>query len=50
MMDYILDRLVTQLLTDTPRYLMAPRPNVTGFDPKKMAEASRSAKGDPWAR
>jgi hypothetical protein len=30
---------------------MAPRPSITGFDPKKFAAASANGtKGDPWAR
>jgi NADH dehydrogenase (ubiquinone) 1 beta subcomplex subunit 3 len=30
---------------------MAPRSNITGFDPKKFAAASANGtKGDPWAR
>jgi NADH dehydrogenase (ubiquinone) 1 beta subcomplex subunit 3 len=30
---------------------MAPRPSITGFDPKKLAAASANGtKGDPWAR
>ncbi|CAI6333936.1 unnamed protein product [Periconia digitata] len=29
---------------------LAQRPNLTGFDPKKLAAASKSAKGDPWER
>ncbi|KAF2679597.1 hypothetical protein K458DRAFT_393722 [Lentithecium fluviatile CBS 122367] len=28
----------------------AQRPSITGFDPKKLAAASASSKGDPWAR
>ncbi|ORX97959.1 hypothetical protein BCR34DRAFT_593332 [Clohesyomyces aquaticus] len=34
------------------RMLMAPRPSLTGFDPRKLAAASsnKAAKGDPWAR
>ncbi|KAF2463712.1 uncharacterized protein BDR25DRAFT_307604 [Lindgomyces ingoldianus] len=29
---------------------MAPRPSLTGFDPKKLAAATKNIKGDPWAR
>ncbi|OCK76147.1 hypothetical protein K432DRAFT_248413, partial [Lepidopterella palustris CBS 459.81] len=29
---------------------MAPRPSVTGFDPKKFAAAAGQPKNDPWAR
>lgn len=29
---------------------MAPKPNITGFDPKKFAASSGHAKNDPWAR
>lgn len=30
---------------------MAPRPSITGFDPKKFAAAAgRGTTGDPWAR
>ncbi|KAF2866560.1 hypothetical protein BDV95DRAFT_584168 [Massariosphaeria phaeospora] len=29
---------------------MAPRPSITGFDPKKYAAAAASSKGDPWSR
>ncbi|PSN71154.1 hypothetical protein BS50DRAFT_517992, partial [Corynespora cassiicola Philippines] len=32
------------------RMLMAQRPSLTGFDPKKFAAAAGNAKGDPWAR
>ncbi|KAF2750101.1 hypothetical protein M011DRAFT_474581 [Sporormia fimetaria CBS 119925] len=28
----------------------ADRPSITGFDPKKLAAAAKSAKNDPWAR
>ncbi|KAF5854508.1 hypothetical protein GGP41_007364 [Bipolaris sorokiniana] len=32
-------------------FTMAPRPSITGFDPKKFAAASANGtKGDPWAR
>ncbi|KAI8940686.1 hypothetical protein NX059_001955, partial [Plenodomus lindquistii] len=31
--------------------IMAPRPSITGFDPKKFAAAAgRGTQGDPWAR
>jgi hypothetical protein len=34
-----------------PSSTMAPRSNITGFDPKKFAAASANGtKGDPWAR
>ncbi|KAF2114802.1 hypothetical protein BDV96DRAFT_494387 [Lophiotrema nucula] len=26
------------------------KPNLTGFDPRKLAAASGNTKGDPWAR
>ncbi|KAI4723301.1 hypothetical protein E4T48_00418 [Aureobasidium sp. EXF-10727] len=29
---------------------MAPRPNLTGFDPQKFAAASGQPRNDPWAR
>ncbi|KAF1346767.1 NADH-ubiquinone oxidoreductase B12 subunit family-domain-containing protein [Delphinella strobiligena] len=29
---------------------MAPRPNLTGFDPQKFAAASGPVAKDPWAR
>jgi len=29
---------------------MAPRPNLTGFDIKKLAASSGQAQNDPWAR
>ncbi|KAF2093941.1 hypothetical protein NA57DRAFT_47700 [Rhizodiscina lignyota] len=29
---------------------MAPRTNLTGFDPQKLAAASGSPANDPWAR
>ncbi|GAB7347946.1 hypothetical protein MBLNU459_g5456t1 [Dothideomycetes sp. NU459] len=29
---------------------MAPRPNLTGFDPQKFAAASGQPARDPWAR
>jgi len=29
---------------------MAPRPNLTGFDPQKFAAASGQPAHDPWAR
>lgn len=29
---------------------MAPRPNLTGFDIKKLAASSNSPANDPWAR
>ncbi|KAF2273850.1 uncharacterized protein EI97DRAFT_435766 [Westerdykella ornata] len=32
------------------RIRLAGRPSITGFDPKKLAAASKNAKGDPWAR
>merc|ERR1712137_592814 len=35
----------------TNSFTMAPRPSITGFDPKKFAAASANGtKGDPWAR
>ncbi|KAM0699640.1 hypothetical protein Q7P36_000643 [Cladosporium allicinum] len=29
---------------------MAPRPNLTGFDPQKFAAAAGQPASDPWAR
>ncbi|KAM3417568.1 hypothetical protein BST61_g5804 [Cercospora zeina] len=29
---------------------MAPKPNLTGFDPAKFAAAAGQPKNDPWAR
>jgi len=33
-----------------PPHIMAPRPNLTGFDPQKFAAASGQPRNDPWAR